>query len=480
MQEVTLGGLTQAHQLVPTQAPQTAPAAARRARSGNPWAGSALALHAVPDDNDDVPARRHLLRDVADRYMAGYVGHDGNSRTSTLAMWVAFLGDRYIDEITSNDVVRVVEHLRRTPLTKYAGRDSSTGERIYREHGKRAPATLNRYVVVLSALYRFAKSKPENGPRLLPLRHVSPTDAVPKYKVNNVRDRSLDEDQVQTLLAFARTEHWPRMYLFALMLLTTGARKGELLQIRGRNLDLGAEQQTATAHRTKNGEVKVMVLTTAVVREIRRLGVPSPDEYLFPSVRRPGTPFCVEKSFKRLLVRAGLPGSRLHDMRHTVGSTLAREGRSPVEIATVSATRPSKWSSATATSTSRRRQQSCRIRPSQAYASSRPLRRTLENTGLSGPSLFPAYQRRALRMPMASDLNTDHLPQPGERVGLVWDDEESPRDRAGTVLAIVSEPDVQLVCAIVLMDGGVIDCMRLNRSSTKRRASLAFRDKHLT
>jgi integrase len=199
----------------------------------------------------------------------------------------------------------------------------------------RAPATLNRYIVVLSALFKFAKTKPEGSPRLLPLRHISPTDAVPKFKVDNVRDRSLDEDQVQALLAFARTEHWPRMYLFALMALTTGARRGELLQLRGRDLELSIGLPTATAHKTKNGDVKVMVLTAAVVREIKRLGMPQADDFLFPAVRGTGKPFAVAKSFERLLRRAGLVEARLHDMRHTVGSTLAREGRSTVEIATV-------------------------------------------------------------------------------------------------------------------------------------------------
>ena len=335
MQEVTTGGVSEPLQLVPEQAPKTTSVATATVRSGNAWAGIALAHHAAPIENDDVPARRHLLRDVADLYMAGYVGGDGKSRPSILTMWCEFLGDRFIDEITADDVVRVMECVRNAPLVKYAGKDIATGQPVYRAHGKRAPATLNRYLVVLSALYKFAKSKPEGSPRLLPLRHVSPTDAVPKYKVDNVRDRSLDEDQVQSLLAYARTEHWPRMYLFALMALTTGARRGELLQLRGRDLDLTAEQPTATARRTKNGEIKVMVLVTSVVREIKRLGVPATDEYLYPSVRPTGKPFAIEKSFKRLLKRAGLPNARLHDMRHTVGSTLAREGRSPVEIATV-------------------------------------------------------------------------------------------------------------------------------------------------
>jgi integrase len=327
-------GASPALPLAPSQAPLEDPHSTISAGLNSPWASAALAMRAAPEVPDDAPARRHLLRDVVDRYMACYVGRDSN-RASTLAMWVEFLGDRFIDDITANDVARVIEYLRSTPAMKYAGRDKMTGERAYRTHGMRAPATLNRYIILLSALYKFAKTKPADGLRLLPLRHVSPTDAVPKFRVDNVRDRSLEDDQVKTLLAYARSEQWGRMYLFALMLLTTGARKGEVLQLRGHDLDLTGETPTATARRTKNGEVKVMVLTLAVVREIRRLGLPAAGDFLFPSKRRAGQAFAVEKSFKRLLVRAGMPNARLHDMRHTVGSTLAREGRSPVEIATV-------------------------------------------------------------------------------------------------------------------------------------------------
>lgn len=78
-----------------------------------------------------------------------------------------------------------------------------------------------------------------------------------------------------------------------------------------------------------------MVLTNTAVREIRRLGVPENDAYLFPSKRASGKPFAVEAPFKRLVKRTGLEHARLHDMRHTVVSTLAREGRIAVEIATI-------------------------------------------------------------------------------------------------------------------------------------------------
>ena len=64
--------------------------------------------------------------------MAAYAGRDGDSRCSTFAMWVAFLGDTYIDEITPDDVLRVVEHLRQEHVMKYAGRDKLTGERVSR------------------------------------------------------------------------------------------------------------------------------------------------------------------------------------------------------------------------------------------------------------------------------------------------------------------------------------------------------------
>jgi integrase len=296
---------------------------------GTPWRLDAASIASRRASKAATPVRRHTLHDVINTYMAGYTGRDPG-RASALRMWQATLGERFLDEVSADDVAEVLEALAEQPVMRYAGKDPATGQALYRAHGQRAPATVNRAKVVLGSIFKYAKDQ-----KLISRGHVSPTKAIPGLAVNNVQDRSLSDDQVGALLAYARTANWSRMYLFALMALTTGARRGELLQLRGADLDLDAETPTATARLTKNNEVKVMPLTPAVVSEIRRLGVPLPQVYLFPSLRRDNQPFEVAKSFRFLLDRAGLKGARLHDLRHTVGSTLAREGRSDSEIASV-------------------------------------------------------------------------------------------------------------------------------------------------
>lgn len=312
---------------VAPQAPSQAPR--KSALKGATLRISAASIAARRADKASSPARRHLLTDVLDVYVSQMTDSDPG-RLYTLQMWRDTLGHRLIDEITGDEVAEVLEAYAEQPVLRFVGKDTSTGERLYRNCGSRAPATVNRAKSVLGSVFNFAKAH-----KLLPASHHAPTRSIPGLKVKNVEDRSLSEDEVGRLLAWARTAPWPRMYLFTLMALTTGARRGELLQLRGCDLNLNAEVPTATARLTKNGEVKVMPLTPAVVAQICKLGLPQPQAHLFPSLRRENQPFEISASFRALLERAGLKHKRMHDLRHTCGSTLAREGRSDSEIAAV-------------------------------------------------------------------------------------------------------------------------------------------------
>lgn len=129
------------------------------------------------------------------------------------------------------------------------------------------------------------------------------------------------------------------MHLFILMALHTGARKQELLNLTGADLDL--EQRTAKVHRTKAGKPKVLTLTQAVVDEIKRVGVPKSDQLLFPSKRKTKEPrpFEVQRTFASVVRDAGLVTGlkpdpvTIHTLRHSFASTLAQRGVSLVAIA---------------------------------------------------------------------------------------------------------------------------------------------------
>jgi integrase len=285
--------------------------------------------------------RRHTLAEVVRQYVAngGEVLDRDPGRLTPLHMWVQVLGERPMDDITGEEVAEVLAMYSELPVQRYVGRDRATGARLYRAHGKRSASTVNRAKVILSSVFSYAKDN-----ALLSLGHPSPTRDIrgKGFNAAELPDRSLSNEQVETLLAYARTAPWKKMYLYVLMALTTGARRGELLQLRGRHLVLdvddphaivGLRRREDERAGTKNGAVKVMPLVPKVVAEISRWGVPDDEDLLFPSSRVPGQPFEVNAAYARLVRKLGFENKRLHDLRHTAGTMFANDGKSESQIA---------------------------------------------------------------------------------------------------------------------------------------------------
>lgn len=285
--------------------------------------------------------RRHTLSDVIRQYIAsaGDVLDRDPGRLTPLRMWADVLGERPMDEITGEEVAEVLAMYAEQPLRRYVGRDRGTGARLYREQGVRSASTVNRAKVILSAVFSYAKDN-----AMVSRGHPSPTRDIrgKGFNAAELPDRSLSSEQVESLLAHARTAPWKKMYLYVLMALTTGARRGELLQLRGRNLVLdvddphaivGLRRRENERAGTKNGAVKVMPLVPKVVAEIRRWGVPDDEGLLFPSARIPEQPFEVNAAYARLVRKLGFENKRLHDLRHTAGTMFANDGKSESQIA---------------------------------------------------------------------------------------------------------------------------------------------------
>jgi integrase len=139
----------------------------------------------------------------------------------------------------------------------------------------------------------------------------------------------LTDDERARLLTACRASKWDRLYVFALMALTTGARRGELEGLRWRDVDL--ERGEATIERSKNGDRKVLPLVPNVTEELRRFAA-APDSLMFASRRRPHQVFNATPVWHEALRLAGIKDFRFHDCRHDAASTLARAGASLLEI----------------------------------------------------------------------------------------------------------------------------------------------------
>lgn len=275
------------------------------------------------------PERRAFtLAEIIDALMASYAGPDRGIDTR-LAFWSATFGTRNAAEITADDVADALADLALSRGRTYLGRDQS-GERRFkdRRHAARAPATVNRYLTSLGGVYRWARRR-----RILPRGFVSPTRGIDRAPVNNGRVRYLDEAERQRLLAASRVSAWSRLDLLVVMAITTGARRGELLALTWRDLDL--EHRQAYVRSSKNGEPRVLVLVAPVLAEIERIRSRRPDDFIFASDKRPGRAMRVERAFRDACEAARIEKFRFHDLRHTCASYLAQQGASLLEIADV-------------------------------------------------------------------------------------------------------------------------------------------------
>lgn len=121
-----------------------------------------------------------------------------------------------------------------------------------------------------------------------------------------------------------------RFYLAFLLGLSTGLRKANVLNLRWSDVDF--ERALLTIGKSKNGEPITQPVPAAVMeilRKHRQVG----NGLIFKSVIKPGVSNEYKKQWIKAREMADITDFRWHDLRHDVASTLARDGRSLIEIA---------------------------------------------------------------------------------------------------------------------------------------------------
>jgi len=171
-------------------------------------------------------------------------------------------------------------------------------------------------------------------------------------RVARVTMQTLSPEEVSRFLDVARDTDY---YVYFATLLYTGLRRGELLALRWRNLDLGSGKLSVveTAYRLGSGEYRIkepktaqsrrtVILPPSLVELFRvyrfdqellriQLGISlNADDFVF--IRPDGSPInpnAITLAFRRIIKRAGLKGIRIHDLRHTHASLMLKAGIHP-------------------------------------------------------------------------------------------------------------------------------------------------------
>jgi integrase len=194
-------------------------------------------------------------------------------------------------------------------------------DRIGTDH----PIAANRIAAFLSALLNFAV----RSDRLA----VNPARGLIRFQETS-RSRVLKSDELENLMKAIEAEKDPWTSAF-LMLMFTGARRGSVVSMRWEDIDLGTAIWTIPAQVAKNKTATPIPLTQpAVILLQQQLERSAGEPWVFPSAIGDGHLVGLPKAWARVLRRAKIKNLRIHDIRRSVGTAMARTGASPHLIAT--------------------------------------------------------------------------------------------------------------------------------------------------
>ena len=164
--------------------------------------------------------------------------------------------------------------------------------------------------------------------------HENPFPKISKPKESRGRVRFLSEDERQRLLAACRQSRNKYVHIVVVLALSTGGRRGELLNLRWPDVNL--KRGLLTFRETKNGETRSVPLTSYALDILTQLAqMRRPDTtLLFPDATGK-RPLSIRDAFEEAVKRAGVVNFHFHDTRHTFASYLAMNGASLMEIAEV-------------------------------------------------------------------------------------------------------------------------------------------------
>ena len=206
------------------------------------------------------------------------------------------------------------DRLKRKPLADIT---SSDVEKLKTEVGRKTPRTANKVVVLLSAIMSKCGRWADN-----------PARGIERFE-ERVRTRRLSADELARLwkaLDAAEGSLWADFFM---VLIVTGARREALCSMRWQDLDLAAGVWVVPAIWSKNRHEMAVPLTSIAVKVLqRRQESRTRSPWVWPSaLAKVGHVVNPEKPWRRFLKAAEIKeNASLHDVRRTLGSSLAKSG----------------------------------------------------------------------------------------------------------------------------------------------------------
>jgi integrase len=185
-----------------------------------------------------------------------------------------------------------------------------------------APSTVVRELGMLSSIFNHCIREWR-----LPI--VNPVSHIRKPSMHKGRDRILSTEEEQGLLDAFEPLARRNIYMQPLVIVAieSAMRRGELLKLKWADIDL--KQRTAYLQLTKNGEDRMVPLSTRAVNTLK--GLPRSIDGKVFSINAAA----MEAAFHKGRSRANLPDVHFHDLRHTATTRLAEKLTNILELSAV-------------------------------------------------------------------------------------------------------------------------------------------------
>lgn len=262
----------------------------------------------------NVKAAGVTVGDLIDVYKKQFTGKD-LGRFALLRYWKKRIGNVKVVDLDSDLIMDVRDELL-----------NERGKRCGKAR-LRSAQTVNRYQSAISAVFKLALEQ-----RIL---RANPAVKLPRGKEVDRYGRALDDDERERLLAACKKSSWDRLHLLVTLALTSGARKGELLGLEWRDIDLA--KRVATFRDTKNGDTRLTPLVPTVVERLRALPRPLDGTVLLfhrdDDLHQPPVDHWFYRHWREAKETAGIEAFRFHDLRHSACSYLIESGVSLMDTA---------------------------------------------------------------------------------------------------------------------------------------------------
>jgi len=238
------------------------------------------------------------------------------------------LGNRLVSEIEREHLGAVHHHLATVARRRVVRRVG--GELRSAEVGKSGiPATADKWLAIMSSVFGWATAQG--------LAATNPCKGIQKTfnAKESARQTYLHGEPLLRFWKALMADPDADVRDALLVALYTGQRKGNVLSMKWDHVDLRAGLWTIPAEQTKQKRTQSNPLSGHVCEILHRRHADAGTEWVFPAVRlrakgdtklhhmsetRP------RDAWERITKEANIEGVRIHDLRHTAGSWLARLG----------------------------------------------------------------------------------------------------------------------------------------------------------